>query len=269
MGNREVGSFLEQRNIQQLLKDYIAIITKPAKLLNGNGSYTYNSDPSAVDDRIRALKLFMTSPGSSEIDAKWGGTIYSEIWAYILTTVAYPQVFSTAGNLRVRLVPTDLDETKDYKRDENISPFDHQKGADLLMFEERADGDYPLLLVDVTLGNSSTLKHKRDRLLLQARTETPVVILGLRDLRVFPSKTDTVGGFPKFLFQSCDDIKAGSNATVVLEKYTDPKWTLDLKERMLAGIDLTERKLMISASPYSDKVEVALGKLRRVRGVLV
>lgn len=87
MKSRGEGNYAsEEYHMQSLLKDYAALVNQPARLLNGSGSYMYVSNPALVEDRTKALRTFLCSPNSTKVDAMWGGTIYSEIWAYILAT---------------------------------------------------------------------------------------------------------------------------------------------------------------------------------------
>jgi len=180
----------------------------------------------------------------------------------------YQSLFSSSdSSLWIRLVPTDLDQTMDFERDHTVSSLNHQKGADLLIYDMTPEGNCPILLIDVTLGNDSTIRKKNSHTLLQAQTATPVLIMGLGNSHMLPENNNLLGNYGQFLDSTCPQVGQGVKPPDILRN-SGHHWFSHLKNKLLASINSADDLLGISNYPHSTIIDTARGKLERAKEVL-
>lgn len=249
----------------RFLEDYRILVASPAILLNGKGAYTYKSDPKVVDTRVDNYRRFMCEGGFG-----WGTTISAEAWTYILAHLAYPALLDRPDRtIGLRLTPTALDATHDYARDSRVAPPQHQKGADLFFYEYTSLGCVPLLFIDVTLGDQYTIDAKNARLLIQAETETPVIVVGLSHLQMLRKIRHESRNFVAFLEHTSQLIATGDEIRQKMRKILHRGWEYPFRRTIKKAIDVTADRLAQDREyPFPEKIKVARQKLAYAKGIL-
>lgn len=264
MGHYERESY---KNIEAHLQYYASSIRQPLLMYgNGSGSHYFESDEDIIADRIKALGAYLQNDISDPRVFQWGRTIFSESWALLLLKAAYPHI-------GLRLVPTDLDATRDYAVTESIHPQSHQKGADILLYQENDSRVIPLLLIDITLGSPATVKNKRGRLPLQTESSTPVATVALRQLAIAKKWNTHEDVFGWFLdHHGRASVYEGTDPQNTILHHAAPAWAHDLRLKMTHAIGecqsgLTNGKHQLF--PFVDSLHEAHRKLDVVKQMLI